>query len=139
MGDSRFDDDSMPPHFATEILRRCSDSAQFEEVAGDLCEIYEHERLRVGRRRAAARYWVQVTSIALRYVLKTARQPRSLFGWQLYPLRVVTVAIVSLAFLKSPDETFVRYLLVLAFLPELVLVVPVIRDALRRLRRAGRE
>lgn len=139
MGDSRFDDDSMPPHFATELLRRCSDSAQFEEVAGDLFEIYQHERLRVGGRRAAARYWGQVASIALRYVLKAARKPRSLFGWQLYPLRVVTVALAALALLKSPDESFVRYVLVLAFLPELVLVVPLIHDALRRLRRAGRE
>jgi hypothetical protein len=120
-------------------LRRCSDSAQLEEVTGDLFEIYQHERLRMGRRRAAARYWVQVASIALRYVLKAARKPRSLFGWQLYPLRVVTVALVALAFVQSSDESLVRYVLILAFLPELILVVPLIHDALRRLRRAGRE
>jgi hypothetical protein len=75
MGDSMFDNDSTPPRFATELLRRCTDPAQLEEVTGDLFEIYQRERFRMGRRRAAVSYWVQVMSIALRYLLKAAREP----------------------------------------------------------------
>lgn len=75
----------------------------------------------------------------MRYVLKVARKPRSLFGWQFYPLRVITVALAAIAFLQSSDESFVRYVLILVFLPELVVVVPLIHDALRRRRRVGRE
>jgi hypothetical protein len=82
---------------------------------------------------------VQVASVALRYVLKAARKPRLLFGWQLYPLRLVTVALAALVFLRSSDESYVGYLLVLALLPELLLVVNLIPEAWRRLRRVGRE
>lgn len=142
MGDSTFDDDSIPPRCATELLRRCSDSEQREEVTGDLFEIYQRERLRVGRRRAATRYWVQVASIVLRYVLKAAGKPRSLLGWQVYPLRVVTVALAALVFLRSPAESPVGYLLLLALalLPELLLVGTLAAKAMRRLRRvAGRQ
>lgn len=139
MGDSMFDNDSTPPGFATELLRRCTDPAQREEVTGDLFEIYQRERFRVGRRRAAASYWVQVMSIALRYLLKAAREPRSLFGWQVYPLRVSTVALAALVLLQSPDDSLVGYLLVLAILPELLIVVSLIPAVLRRLQRAMRE
>lgn len=138
MGDSTFDDDALPPRFATQLLQRCSDPAQREEVTGDLFEIYQRERLRVGRRRAAAKYWLQVASIGMRYVSKAARKPRSLLGFQLYPLRVAAVAFAALVFLRSTDESFATYLLVLALLPEL-LALTFIPEALRRLRRARRE
>jgi hypothetical protein len=138
VGDS-MDNNSTPPRFATELLRCCSDPAQLEEVAGDLFEIYQRERLRVGRRRAAANYWVQVASVALRYTLKAARKPRSVFGWQVYPVRVITVALAALVLLRSPDDSLARYLLVLAFLPELVLAVTSVPAALRRLWRARQE
>lgn len=139
MDDSTLDNDATPPRFATELLRRCSDPARIEEVSGDLFEIYQRERLRVGRRRAAARYWVQVASIAVRYALKVTRQPRALFGWQVYPLRVIAVALAVLALLRSPGDSLVGYLLVLALLPELLVVMTLIAAAFRRLRRAGRE
>jgi hypothetical protein len=139
MGDSTFDNDSTPPRFATELLRRCSDPAQLEEVTGDLFEIYQRERFRVGRRRAAASYCVQVMSIALRYVFKAAREPRSLFGWEVYPLRVSTVALAALVLLRSPDNSLVGYLLVLALFPELLVAVTLVPAVLRRLQRAIRE
>lgn len=138
MDDSALDNDSTPPRSATELLRRCSDPAQLEEITGDLFEIYQRERARVGRRRAAISYWLQVASIALRYVLKAARKARTLFGWQVYPLRVITVALAVLVFLRSPDESAIGYLLVFALLPELLLVAALMPSALRRLRRASR-
>jgi hypothetical protein len=139
MGDSMFDNDSTPPRFATELLRRCTDPAQLEEVTGDLFEIYQRERFRMGRRRAAVSYWVQVMSIALRYLLKAAREPRSLFGWQVYPFRVSTIVLASLVLLQFPDDSFVGYLLVLALMPELLVVVTLIPAAVRRLQRSMRE